>query len=84
MARVKNEAAPAPDAPVRFKNVSPLGALEVPALGRVIQSSEVFEVRPDIAELLDGQDANFAPATQEDFDAWVASLENGETDDDAA
>ncbi|MGZ0067860.1 hypothetical protein [Microbacterium arborescens] len=46
-----------------FRNVSPLGALEVPALGRVIDAGEEFEVRPEIAELIAGQVENFEPVS---------------------
>lgn len=43
----------------RFKNVSPLGALDVPALGRVIAAGEEFDVREDLAPLFAGQTENF-------------------------
>lgn len=43
----------------RFKNVSPLGALDVPALGRVVEAGEEFEVRDEVAELISGQVENF-------------------------
>lgn len=45
----------------RFKNVSPLGDLDVPALGRVIKADEEFEVREDLAPLFAGQVANYEP-----------------------
>lgn len=45
----------------RFKNVSPLGALDVPALGRVIAEGEEFDVREDLAPLFAGQVENYAP-----------------------
>lgn len=39
--------------PKRYRNVSPLGALDVPALGRVVQADEVFEIEdPAVAELI--------------------------------
>ncbi len=37
---------------MKFKNVSPLGDLEVPVLGRVVKSGEVFEVPKAIGESL--------------------------------
>lgn len=40
---------------MKFKNVSPLGDLEVPVLGRVVKAGEVFEVPPSIGESLVAQ-----------------------------
>lgn len=45
----------------RFKNISPLGALDVPALGRIVQPDEEFDVSTDVAALLGGQGVNFKP-----------------------
>ncbi|REC98331.1 hypothetical protein DEU35_1431 [Microbacterium sp. AG157] len=45
----------------RFKNVSPLGALDVPALGRVITEGEEFDVREDLVPLFAGQVENYEP-----------------------
>lgn len=45
----------------RFKNVSPIGALDVPALGRVIAEGEEFEVREDLVPLFAAQVGNFEP-----------------------
>lgn len=45
----------------RFKNVSPLGALDVPALGRVIAAGEEFDVREDLVPLFAGQAENYEP-----------------------
>jgi hypothetical protein len=42
-----------------FKNVSPYGDLDVPLLGRVVKAGEVFEVTPDQARGIAGQDENF-------------------------
>ncbi|UUE19326.1 hypothetical protein [Microbacterium sp. J1-1] len=57
---------PQPEAlPTQFRNVSPLGALDVPAIGRIIQPQEVFEVREDVAALLTHQPEHFAPADGE-------------------
>lgn len=47
----------------KFRNVSPLGALDVPALGRVIEADEEFEVRPEVAELIAAQAENFEPVS---------------------
>ena len=46
---------------MRFKNVSPLGDLELPLLGRVVESGEVFDLDESLAHLLDGQDATWEP-----------------------
>lgn len=51
--------------PPQFRNVSPLGALDVPALGRIIHPQEVFAVRDDVAALLIHQPEHFAPADGE-------------------
>lgn len=45
----------------KFKNVSPLGALEVPALRRIVEPGEVFDVPADLVEYFDGQAGTFAP-----------------------
>lgn len=42
-----------------LKNVSPLGALWVPDLGREVDAGEVFEVDGDLAAGLLQQPANF-------------------------
>ena len=39
----------------QFKNVSPLGALEVPLLCRIVERDEVIEVTEDQAPLFAGQ-----------------------------
>ncbi|WP_292729615.1 hypothetical protein [Microbacterium sp. UBA837] len=46
----------------KFINVSPLGALDIPAIGRVVQRGEEFEVRDELAPTFAGQTANFIPA----------------------
>lgn len=64
----------------KFKNVSPLGALDVPAVGRVIDAGEEFEVDEAVAAVLAGQRDNFealdAAATKaaDDADAALAAL----------
>lgn len=47
----------------KFKNVSPLGALEVPFLGKTVEAGEVFEVSADIAGYFAGQAATFQPVS---------------------
>lgn len=44
-----------------IKNVSPLGELDVPLLGRVLEAGEVIEVDDDIAERLLPQAGNYEP-----------------------
>lgn len=44
-----------------LKNVSPLGALWVPDLGREIDGGEVFEVADDLGAGLLEQPANYEP-----------------------
>jgi hypothetical protein len=43
-----------------FRNVSPLGALDVPDLGRVVEADEVFEVPEHLAPMFAAQPANYA------------------------
>lgn len=43
----------------KFKNVSPLGALEIPVLGRTVEAGEVFEVSKDMTDYFAAQPANF-------------------------
>ena len=45
----------------KYKNVSPLGALELPLVGRVVAPGEVIEVTPAQAVHLAGQ-ADWEPA----------------------
>ena len=45
-----------------FRNVSPLGALDVPDLGRIVEADEVFEVPDHLAPMFAAQPANYAPA----------------------
>lgn len=45
----------------KFKNVSPLGALDLPLLGRVVAAGEVIEVTTAQAKHLDGQQAVWQP-----------------------
>ncbi len=45
----------------QFKNVSPLGALDIPALGHIVEADEVFEVGDDLAPLFAAQSANYQP-----------------------
>ncbi len=46
---------------MKFKNVSPLGALDLPLLGRVVGPGEVIEVTAEQAKHLDGQIAAWQP-----------------------
>ncbi|NHF62235.1 hypothetical protein [Microcella pacifica] len=43
-----------------FRNVSPIGALDIPALGRIVQAGEVFEVTKQTEDFFDAQPGNFA------------------------
>jgi hypothetical protein len=45
----------------KFRNVSPYGDLELPLVRRVVAAGEVFEVTPEQAKHLAGQDENFEP-----------------------
>lgn len=51
-----------------FKNVSPLGVLYLPLVGRDIEPGESFELTEENAVFLNGQDATFerviAPAAK--------------------
>jgi hypothetical protein len=48
---------------MKFKNVSPLGDLEVPVLGRVVKAGEVFEVPADLGESFAAQSDVWEPVT---------------------
>lgn len=43
----------------KFRNISPLGALDIPALGRIVEAEEVFDVPSDLEEYFADQSANF-------------------------
>lgn len=55
----------------KFKNVSPLGALDVPALGKIVQPGEVFEVDATLVQSFADQPGNFEPVktTKKEVDA---------------
>jgi len=54
----------------KFTNVSPLGALEVPALRRVVEHGETVEVADERALSLAAQPATWEPA-DDDTREWV-------------
>ena len=62
----------------RFKNVSPLGALDVPALGRVIAAGEEFEIREELVPLFAAQVENFEPVNTAAQAAQDEALTEGE------
>lgn len=47
----------------KFKNISPLGALDVPLLDRVVQAGEVVTVNKAQAASLAGQKDTWEPVT---------------------
>jgi hypothetical protein len=47
----------------KFQNVSPIGALDIPALGRVVEAGEKFDVPDDLVEYFESQPANFVEVT---------------------
>lgn len=47
--------------PKKFKNVSPLGALEIPALGIVVEPGEIFTVSDALAPNFADQADTFKP-----------------------
>lgn len=49
---------------MKIRNVSPLGDLFLPAIGRDVASDEVFEVTPEIGASLLEQPANWAPVKE--------------------
>lgn len=53
----------------RIQNVSPWGHLDVPLLGRVVESDEVVEVEDQHAKILLDQPANWAPAKEAEKEA---------------
>lgn len=48
----------------RLKNVNPIGAVDFPLLGRVLEAGEEFDVDDDTAALLLEQDGNFQAVTK--------------------
>ncbi|ONI62625.1 hypothetical protein CSIV_14210 [Microbacterium sp. CSI-V] len=66
----------------RFKNVSPLGALDVPALGRVIAAGEEFEIREDLVPLFAAQVGNFEPVNAEAQAAQAGALSSADDETD--
>lgn len=56
----------------KFKNVSPLGDLDLPLIGRVVEFGEVFEVTDEQALGIAGQAENWEPV--EDAEPTLADL----------
>jgi hypothetical protein len=50
---------------VKIKNVSSVGDLDLPVLGRRVAAGEVFEFPADVGELLIAQPANFVQVEKE-------------------
>lgn len=46
----------------RIRNVNPIGAVDVPLLGRIVDRDEDIEVPADVAEALLQQTGNWSPA----------------------
>lgn len=44
---------------MKFRNISPLGSLDIPFLGRTVERGEVFEVSADDAQFFVGQTETF-------------------------
>ena len=44
---------------MRLRNVSPLGALDLPLIGRILEPAEEFEVPDEVGERLLEQPANY-------------------------
>lgn len=57
---------------MRFKNISPLGDLEVPALGRIVQAKETVEIPEEIAPSFAAQTAVWKPIKTRQTDAPAA------------
>lgn len=49
---------------MQFRNVSPLGALDFPLIGRVVEAGEVIEVSDEVAHLIEGQTAVWEPVAE--------------------
>ena len=50
---------------MKLRNVSPLGALDFPLIGRVLEPGEVFEVDDETGKALLDQAGNFEAAPKE-------------------
>lgn len=48
----------------QIQNVSPLGAIEVPLLGRILDAGEIVDVSPEHADILLEQPGNYALVDQ--------------------
>ncbi len=48
----------------KFKNVSPIGALDIPALDRVVDAGEVFEATKETEAYFAAQPGNFQRITE--------------------
>lgn len=66
----------------KLKNISPLGALDVPLLRRVVDAGEVFETTEDQARVLLLQPDNYQP-TDKAAKTLAADL-TAQQDDDGA
>lgn len=68
---------PAPSG-LTFRNVSPLGALDLPLVGRVVEAGGLVEVPAERAEHLRGQETTWQPVGW----AWPEPAEPDETSTD--
>jgi hypothetical protein len=69
-------------APVKIKNVSPFGELDVPLLRRIVERDEVIEVDEEHAKLLLTQPFHYAPADAA-AEAFLKALTPPEADEEA-
>jgi hypothetical protein len=49
---------------MKFQNVSPVGALDFPLIGRVVEAGEIIEVPDDRAHLIEGQTDVWKPVSE--------------------
>ena len=61
---------------VRLVNINPLGGVEVPMLGLVLDAGEEFEVDADVASLLLEQPGNYELAAAKPAKSTKATTEN--------
>lgn len=66
----------------KLKNISPLGALDVPLLRRVVDAGEVFETTEEQARVLLLQPDNYQPADK--AAKTLAAALTAQQDDDGA
>lgn len=63
------------EAAVQLKNINPLGAVDLPLIGRTLEAGEVFDVPDDAGNALLEQVGNYATVTKAEAKAATVAAD---------